>query len=367
MDNMSLEKRKSNFLNKSKEIHNNKYEYYLEGYINNKTKIDIICPNHGVFKQLPSSHLEGRGCKKCADEKRRINNFSERSKKIHNDKYDYSMVDYINNSTKVKIICKIHGIFEQTPNKHLNGHECLLCSRLNRKSTTVKFINKSKKIHKNKYDYSMVKYIDSHSKINIICKKHGIFRQTPNSHLNGRGCSKCSNNKKMDTKSFIKKSKTIYGDDKFDYSNVNYVNANTKVEIVCKKHGKFYQYPFVFLKKNINCRGCSNISNGENLISEILNNLGIEYKNQYGFNDCRYINSLSFDFYLPEFNSCIEYDGIQHFKPVDFFGGEKSFLKQKEKDNIKNEYCKKNKIDLLRIPYYKIDNIIKIIKEKYAY
>lgn len=359
---MSLGNRKLNFLNRSNSIHNNKYEYYLEGYVNDRTKIKIKCPEHGIFYQLPCSHISGRGCKKCADESRRITNFPERSK----NKYDYSLVDYVNNSTKVKIKCPEHGIFEQTPNKHLNGHGCFKCGISNKKLDILEFIEKSKNIHGNKYDYSKVEYNGSHNKVNIICDKHGIFKQTPNSHLNGRGCSECSKNKKMTTKSFIKKSKKVYGD-RFIYTNVKYINAKTKVEIICPEHGIFYQYPFVFIEREINCSNCSNISTGENSILSILNDLGIEYKTQYGFNDCRYINRLSFDFYLPEFNSCIEYDGIQHFKPIDFFGGEESFINQKERDSIKNKYCRKNKIDLLRIPYYDFDNILKIIKEKYAY
>jgi len=114
------------------EIHNNKYDYSLVEYINTKTKVKIICPIHGTFKQRPYSHRFGQGCSKCGYInviKHRSSNtslFIKKSKLIHNE-YDYSLVEYINNYTKVKIICPVHGIFEQRPQDHLKGNGCKKC------------------------------------------------------------------------------------------------------------------------------------------------------------------------------------------------------------------------------------------------
>ena len=122
--------------------------------------------------------------------------FIERANKIHNNNYDYSLVDYKNNKTKVKIKCNIHGIFEQLPSGHLMGKGCFNCNspkRLNNKS----FIEKAKKVHGNKYDYSLVEYITGQKKVKIICKKHGLFEQLPYSHYNGSGCKKCANEKHL--------------------------------------------------------------------------------------------------------------------------------------------------------------------------
>ena len=109
-----------------------------------------------------------------------------------------------------------------------------------------------------------------------------------------------------------------------------------------------------------------NSSNGEQRISYILNNLGITYKIQYRFSDCKGDNkTLPFDFYIEDKNILIEYDGIQHFEPIDFFGGKEGFEKQQKYDNIKNQYCKDNNIKLIRIPYFEFSNIEKLLKENF--
>jgi len=116
--------------------------------------------------------------------------FIKKAKSVHGDKYDYSKVDYVNNSTKISINCPIHGEFEQRPNDHLSGKGCSKCSGVC-KSTTEEFILKVKAIHGNKYDYSKVDYANAHKKVIIICPKHGEFKQEPNSHLRSVGCPKC--------------------------------------------------------------------------------------------------------------------------------------------------------------------------------
>jgi hypothetical protein len=273
--------------------------------------------------------------------------FVERSIKTHGDKYDYSLVNYKNSATKVIINCLTHGPFEQRPNTHLRGHGCPVCSN-NNKLTTESFIEKSIKIHGDKYGYDLVDYKNNHTKINIICKKHGVFNQTPNVHLNGSGCVLCSGLERSTTECFIKKSIKIHGD-KYDYTFVEYVNNKTKVEIVCPLHGTFNQRPDSHLR-GVGCTSC-NTSKGELKIENFLKNKKIEYIKQKTFFECTNKKPLPFDFYLPNYNLCIEYDGLQHFLPRKKFGGELGYSRTKNNDLIKNIYCLNSNIKLLRIKY----------------
>jgi hypothetical protein len=189
------------FIIRSIEIHGNKYDYSKVNYKNVDDKVCIVCKEHGEFWQTPYTHMRGYGCIKCAYKNRHqlksVSTFIEQAKKIHGDKYDYSKVNYLGNKVKVCIICKEHGEFWQTPSCHvLHRHGCKKCAILknssNRKCTTEEFINKSRLVHGNKYDYSTVNYTGSFDKISIICSVHGSFMQRPNDHLNGRGCPYCS-------------------------------------------------------------------------------------------------------------------------------------------------------------------------------
>ena len=155
------------FIERSKLVHGNKYDYSLVEYKNNQTKVKIICPEHGIFEQTLHSHLRSNGCIKCFKENERIkhyNNFLNKSNELHNNKYDYSLVEYKNKKTKIKIICPIHGIFEQISGEHVRGSGCQLCNKgvvSNRKV----FIEKSILIHNDKYDYSLVEYINCYTNI----------------------------------------------------------------------------------------------------------------------------------------------------------------------------------------------------------
>jgi len=190
------------FIKKSREIHENKYDYSKSLYVNCDKNIIIICKNHGEFEQTPYHHLKGCGCPNCGYEligiKKRSNKeeFIEKSKEIHGDKYDYSKVIYNKKDEKVIIICKSHGEFYQEPNSHKNGCGCPYCGRemaiKNMTYTTEEFIEISKQIHCNKYDYSKTDYIKRNEKVNIICKNHGIFTQSASNHMKGSGCPKCA-------------------------------------------------------------------------------------------------------------------------------------------------------------------------------
>lgn len=342
----------SAFIKKAKKQHNNKYDYSLIDYTNNKSKIKIICSEHGIFEQTPNTHLRSNGCYECYIENRKIGNekFIERARKVHKNEYDYSLVEYKNNITKIKIICQEHGIFEQTPSNHLSGHKCVFCSGLNKK-TTEQFINESKKVHGDIYNYSKVIYTKSKNNVVIICEKHGEFKQSAITHLRGSICPKCNDdNSRKSNEEFIEQCIKIHGN-KYDYSKTKYFNSRTKVKIICKKHGGFEQVS----GGHLNGKGCPvcKSSKGEKEIINWLMNNKFDFFKQKTFKDCYDKSKLRFDFYLPKQNVCIEYNGIQHYETVsnNFFGGEIGLKNRKKKDKIKVEYCRNNNIKLLIIKY----------------
>ena len=284
------------------------------------------------------------------------NTFKIKGNLVHTNFYDYSLVNYINGITEVEIICPLHGVFKQVPKTHLSGHGCPECGEIRRHNklryNEEIFIKKANKKHNLEYDYSLVDYIDSETKVKIICKKHGIFEQKPNNHIQGQKCPKCQNNLKSTIEIFINKANVIHSN-KYKYPSNDYINNKIEVDIKCPIHGIFSQRPDVHLQGQ-GCPYC-NESKGEKLIKKILENNNINFNIQKRFKDCKYIKPLPFDFYLYEKNICIEYDGIQHFEPREIFGGTETFIEQQKRDLIKTNYCKNNNINLIRISY--LDNI----------
>jgi len=329
------------FIERSIENYGHLYDYSLVNYINNRSKVKIICKEHGIFEQTPNGHLSGRGCEKCGKLNKRLNfeKFIKKSIKAHGYKYDYSEINLIDCKSKIKIICPDHGPFYQRPTNHYkNG--CPKCSKF---SNSNEFIEKSKNVHGDIYDYSMVNYVDNTTPVKIICKNHGEFFQKPRIHLKSN-CPECSKDKfKLKEEDFIKKSIKTHGD-KYDYSKIQ-IDGGKKIEIICKNHGSFFQSP----DNHQRGRGCPfcNESKGEKEIGNILKENNIKYLPQHKFKDCKNKKELRFDFYLPENNICVEFDGIQHFEQILNWSLEK-ILKN---DSIKNEYCRKNNIRLIRIRY----------------
>lgn len=189
------------FIDKCKKVHGDRYNYDKVVYTKSIDKVIITCCFHGDFLQTPAAHLSNRGCPKCKSESisKKLSHstcmFIEKAINKYGNKYDYSIVDYKNNSTKVNIICPIHGLFEQTPNGHLSGRGCFRCGGLkisnSKTKTTEQFIKDANIKHLYKYDYSKVNYVGNKIDVIIGCDIHGYFNQCPNSHLSGRGCPEC--------------------------------------------------------------------------------------------------------------------------------------------------------------------------------
>ena len=212
--------KKEKFISKAKNKFGSEYDYTNINYVNSSTKINIKCNKHNeLFLQVPAEHLRGKiGCKSCQrpiktiKPKQAMNSwkvitkdeFVSRAKINHGDKYDYSMVTYTSSTDKVQIICPEHGVFEQEPSNHIRGKGCNLCAIQQRtKALTCSkddFIYKAKLSHGDKYDYSNVLYVNSQTKVNILCPKHGEFEQLPYDHISKHGCTKCTTSISSDEK-----------------------------------------------------------------------------------------------------------------------------------------------------------------------
>lgn len=199
MCNGTKKRNTEDFIKEARAVHGDKYVYDKTNYENTNKKVCITCPEHGDFWQTPYEHMRGHGCPKCSGRsKLTLDEFKNKSRKIHGDKYIYDKTNYINNSTKVCITCPIHGDFWQTPSEHMRGHGCPKCAleKISKEKTltTETFIERSERIHKGYYNYDKVKYVDYYTKVCITCPEHGDFWQAPYTHYScGCGCPKCAN------------------------------------------------------------------------------------------------------------------------------------------------------------------------------
>ena len=181
------------FIDRARAVHGDKYGYAFSVYLGNHIKVMIHCHEHGMFSMTPANHNSGHGCPACAGKKKHDNkSFIEKSRECHGDTYDYSLVDYVNNQTKVKIVCNEHGVFSQLPSNHMGGQGCPDCADKSKKSNNEDFIDKSRSVHGYLFDYSHVNYVNARSKVKIICPTHGSFYQIPCHHLSGHGCPGCA-------------------------------------------------------------------------------------------------------------------------------------------------------------------------------
>ena len=355
---------KEEFIKRANEVHEGKYNYDKVEYENNKTKVYIICYEHGEFEQRPSEHLSGRGCPKCANEAKgeycRLSkeDFIKKANEVHKCKYDYHKVKYVNNKTKICIICPYHGDFEQMPKHHLNGCGCPKCAneakgeycRLSKED----FIKKANETHRGKYNYDKVEYNGALTKVCIICPEHGEFWQLPSSHKRGIGCPKCSGCYVPTTEEWIIAANKVHNG-KYDYTKVNYVKCVDKVCIICPKHGEFEQTPLNHIQGH-GCPKC-NLSHLERDVMNYLDEVGIAYVYQKRFD---WLGLQSLDFYLPDYNVGIECQGRQHFFPVDFAGNGvewacKRFDELIFRDKCKKELCEEHGVKLLyfgNVPNY---------------
>lgn len=307
---------KEKFIEKSIKRHGEKYDYSKVEYTDSLTKVCIICPIHGEFWQTPQAHVRGNGCPKCANIKRgdtfrdTLEGFITKAKSIHKDKYDYSKVEYVNAMTKVCIICPTHGEFWMTPMAHLLGQGCPKCS--GRGLSREEVIERFKSVHMDKYDYSKFEFTKMHDKSCIICKEHGEFWQTPAKHLLGQGCPKCSVGKRSKER-MMTTSEFIEKSNRVHHNLYNYDKTEYK--------GTYEPLTITcpihgdFKQKanyHLNGHGCPICGNNMSLAENEIS----EYIISLGMASESKIrgilsNNKEIDIYIPQLNIGIEYDGLK--------------------------------------------------------
>ena len=244
------------FIARANKKHGGKYDYSRVVYTNSQTKVEIICPQHGVFSQTPDMHLSGHGCPKCAGNNITTDEFIKRAREVHGNKYDYSKVIYVSAIKKVCIICPVHGKFFQTPVAHFNNKQgCPKCSFPNKYLSSQEFLEKAKAIHGEKYDYSKVSFSFMTRKVCIIChekdsfgNEHGEFWQTPQSHLLGIGCPKCGRNRGAEKRkkplSFFPVEEQQFNRNENDIENSFFPIKDSTFKNSKKEKGVIYKYVF---------------------------------------------------------------------------------------------------------------------------
>ena len=349
---------KKEFLEKARNIHGYKYEYpNLSDKILSNDVIDILYKDV-LYKQKVVKHILLGRCPEKNTPKKTTEQFIEEAKRVWGEnKYDYSLTEYKGALKPIKVIYD-GVVFEQLASSHLRYAPEL---NMNKEWFIKRAIDRWGPY---KYDYSLVEYKHCKEKVKIIYNKTGeIFEQTPHLHLYSAPENIRLSTRKT-TEQFIKEANEVH-DSKFIYDKTEYIKNQIKVIITCPLHGDFKQTPLSHIQGS-GCPSCSE-SKGEKEISKFLEKKKINFIKQHKFTDCRNIFELPFDFYIPSMRTCIEFDGLQHFQPVEYFGGVESYQKLKINDSIKNNYCEDNYIDLIRIRYDQIDNISQILWESLKY
>jgi len=374
---MSIRSNTENFIRKAHEIHGDKYGYDRVNYVKKDIPVEIYCPVcKDYYQQTPGCHLAGHGCTRCANNKPLgTEEFIRRAKEVWGDRYTYEHSVYTTTKGKVTVTCRIHGDFPTTAYDFLQGHGCPDCAKATygdaRRKDRDQFIEDSRKVHGDKYNYSKVVYVNNRTPVIIGCPVHGDFKQSPHSHLAGEGCVLCGRDRianlhRKGTEKFIQEARKVHGDI-YDYSLVDYVNNKTNVIVICPKHGPFETMPLSHIKDRNGCPKCQT-SKGEKRILVWLESHGIDY-----LWHCSVRSELAIgkrkkfipDFQLPTRGGMfIEYNGEQHYKPKELWGGEKQLRKQQKRDEALREYCRQNRIRLLEIPYTDFDRIEEILEQE---
>lgn len=299
--------------------------------------------------------------------------FIKKARKVHGDRYDYSRTQYRGTKAGVELGCSDHGWFKQVAGTHLQGSGCPLCGRelqnkqkvvrakLRRAETADKALDEAAEVHQGKYLY--IGWEDDHSTIVILCPKHGVFRQDRGRHLQGQGCPDCARDliadkRRSSTEEFIEKAIQKHGD-RYDYSQVNYHHSAEPVTILCHDHGPFTQGP----SKHLEGTGCPKcrMSRGEEAVMVWLQRHDVLFCYEWTDHDCRaHKQKAQFDFCLPDHKMLIEYDGKHHFEPVlNWYGGHKQTPEEAKQrlrrvqhiDRRKNYWAKVNNYTMIRIRY----------------
>jgi hypothetical protein len=345
---------KETFIKKSITKHGNEFDYSLVNYVNNRTKVKIICRKHGMFEQTPYKHLnEGQKCPKCRGFNKNTNEVIKDFENVHGLKFDYSKVKYNNKNTPVNIICESHGEFKMSPKDHISGSGCPKCA--GKDKTTDDVVSEFKQIHGDKYNYNNVRYIKNNIKLQILCEKHGLFYQTYNTHKKGHGCPKCaiinnSEKKRKTMNDFLVGCHHVHGD-KYNYDNVSFNVVKDKIDINCIEHGVFKQTVDSHLR-GYGCPLCGDkYKKTISVIWDLLNDNNVKFE----INNNTLLDKKEIDIYIPSKKIAIEYNGL-------YWHSDK--FKEKNYHLDKTEKCEQLGIRLIHIFEDELTHAPDIVKSK---
>lgn len=329
------------------------YILLSDEYKNNKTKLKMKCPSDHIFEMKFNAFQSGARCPICNGNIKLTYDYVKEY--INNENYELLSKTYINNHTKLNVKCPKGHVFEVKFNNFKTGSRCpVCCGNMQYTYDEVKDMFKSKG-----YTLLSEEYTNKESKLKIMCPKGHVYHTRLGVFKRGFGCPHCSGKAKH-TIEFVRD--YLYEND-YKLISETYVNANIPIFMECSKGHTFEMRFADFKNNNRRCPICS-ASKGEREIIDVLNKYNIQYISQYKFSDCKFKSPLLFDFYLPDYNCCIEFDGEQHYKIVNYFGGFDGFVNTKIRDTVKNIYCENNNIPLIRIPYWEFDNIENVLKNE---
>ena len=361
------------FIGLCRAAHTVEYDYSRVDYQGGHNYITIGCPTHGFFEQVARYHRSGQGCSFCKWQKKTKTQegFLAKCQTAHGDKFDYSQITYERRSQVLTLSCPQHGEFTVKAGPHMDGHGCLPCGLRARLSNLEDFLVRARATHGDTYDYSKTVYVNANVKATFICSLHGEFEQTPMGHLQGCGCPACALIGRTATAEERKQRLWVAHGDRYDFSKVSYENlaSHIKVEVVCREHGSFFS-SWGNLSVGRGCPRCHTPSVGEVRIAAFLDDAGISYKPQKRFDDLRGKRNipLSFDFYLPDLNMLIEYDGAQHydFRIFKLFSPNatlEQFDEMQMRDRRKTAYALDNGFRFLRIPHTEFQRLQQALEE----
>lgn len=330
----------------------------IDTYVNYKVKLRTKHKNCGSITMItPDNFLnKSQRCKDC----RIKDKFTKRVKELVGGEYTF-LEDY----TGIRNFLLVRhngcgGEYEVNPKLFLEGSRCNLCKVNKQRFTNEEFLEKVNALTSGEFTF-LSRYVNISTSIPVRHNKCGyVYKVRPDNFLNGRRCAKCSGKKTYTTDEFKERIKVLTNG-KYEVISEYYKND---VEVKMRHIECGYEYyvkPTNFTSLGLRCRNCSSsASKGEDKVMRKLRSMNVLYEMEYTFKE---LKNRRFDFYLPEYNACIEFDGIQHYEPVAYFGGKEKLLYTQKSDKLKNIFCDKNDITLLRIPYWDIENIDGIVSD----
>lgn len=312
----------TSFIESAKEAQHIEWDYSKTRFVNSTKKVVLTCPRHGDFIQEAASVLKGyTGCVGCSGVSKTTSQFLEEVREVWGDRWDLTNTSYTNAHTKTTLICRAHGEFSQFPVSIRKGQ--LGCKECKLDAKKSEILDKFEQVWGDRWDYSRLEYRGSATKVRIRCREHDVeFLQTVEGHRSGLvGCTRCSG-RKLDYEDFIRRSKDVWGDTKWDYSNLTYLTEDKKVVLNCPRHGEYSQLVHDHLSGHYACRPCipAGTSNFEASFLEFINSLGVDYTQQV--RGVLRNKKMELDLVIPNRSLAVELNGVywhsEKFKPRDY-------------------------------------------------